>query len=334
MTDVNDLKINEPPSEISSGFLEDLWSSRVKLKTISGLELLWYFIQRGVQTVIALPVSNLITILTISISIFLLGGLLLGLKNIDSLISDAGNRLDITVYLKDLDSVESISNFKADLLKNPHVESVQYFTKNDALNLFKEALGSRSGFIEGLEEDNPLPASLEVKLKSAQIAETDIQNLITFAETNEIVSQVVYGSDWVNKVRAVLKIFRLFGVVVLAIVLSVVVFLITNTIKLVIYSRRDEIEIMQLVGASDGFVKIPFIVGGSLQGAIGSSLGLFLLWVGFYALNANLRASVILGVALPNLFFLSTWLCIVILVMGIFIGAVGSSLAIGKFMNV
>ncbi len=333
MMDKSKPRIYERSSGMGREFLSDLWRTTDSLPRIKGFEIIWYYMQRGFQTIASLPMSNSITIATIAVSLFLFGGTLLGLQNVDATIAGAGNALDITAYLKDSSKKESITKFRKALRTNPHVAHINFISKEKALELFKNDLGSRSGFLDGLENDNPLPASLEITLRSHQSSKGDVEKLIKYIESRPIVDQVVYGSVWVDKARNALRIFRFIGVVILLIVMGIVIFLITNTIKIVIHSRQDEIEVMQLVGASDNFVRVPFILGGLFQGLIGSAIGLGMLQLGFSFLNYQLQNSVIFGIALPHLFLLDIPLVAAILVLGMFIGSVGSFLALGKFMN-
>ena len=149
-----------------------------------------------------------------------------------------------------------------------------------------------------------------------------------------VIDEVVYGSEWVERAQSIIKLFRLFGLACLLVTLAVIIFLISNTIKLVIYARRDEIAIMQLVGASDPYVKVPFIIGGALQGIIGSFIGLLLLRLAFLLLNFELRNSIVVGIALPEIAFLNFLAIVGVVLIGLVVGAVGSFFALGRFMNV
>lgn len=327
--------VPEPPVGIGGGFLTDYWEYREPLPKIKGVEVWWYFLQRGVKTVIALPSSSLIAIFTIAVSLFLLAGFLLVLQNIGRFLTDAGNTLYVTAYIKDSASEEAVTEFVRGLETSTQIRSVEYLSKKDALQIFREGLGSRSSLVDGLEEDNPLPASVDIVFRPDDLGFGGVENVVKRLRAQTmVVDEVVYGSEWVDKVQGVVKVFRLFGVVGILVVLAVIVFLISNTIKLVIYARRDEISIMQLVGASEAFVKIPFLIGGLFEGFVGSVLGLLILKAGFLLLNFELRNSTIFGVALPEAVFLNHWATLGIVFVGVGVGAVGSLFALGKFMNV
>ncbi|MCB0323017.1 MAG: ABC transporter permease [Bdellovibrionales bacterium] len=328
------LSMPEPPPGIGTGFLTDYWQSQRSLPVMQGPEVLLYYLQQGMRTVLALPTSSVITVLTIAVSLFLLAGFLLVLQNVDRLLSEAGNTLYVTAYIKDTAEPEVVTQFVQQLENNPRVREVEYISKERALDLFREDLGPRSGFLEGLDQSNPLPASVDIVLQPEELDVEKIDGVLEGIRAQPVVEELVYGSEWVDRMQRVIKIFRAFGMTSLLVALGIIVFLISNTIKLVIYARRDEIGIMQLVGASATFVRIPFVLGGLMQGLAGSALGLLLLKGGFTILNYEIRNSTIVGVALPDLVFLNVGAIILLTLVGLIVGAVGSLFALRKFMNV
>jgi len=328
------VNIPEPPPDIGSGVLAELWRGEAQLPKIQGFPLLVYYLRRGVDNLIALPMSNLITVLTIAISIFVFAGFLLILQNIDRIVSGAGTTLYFTAFIKDGAADKDVMSFLQELEKSPGVKSVRYLSKADALNMFREELGGRGGFLRGIETANPLPASFELILQPDELKIGRTDRAVDKLRNNPVLEEVIYGSEWVERSQNVIRVFRYLGYVSLFVVLTIIVFLIANTIKLVIYSLRDEIAIMQLVGATDGFIRTPFIVGGVLQGFVGSVAGLLLLRAIFIFLNHEVANSTLLGVALPELFFLGMPLVCLIILLGIVIGALGSLFALGRFMNV
>ena len=327
------LIVPEPPTGLGDGFLTEYWRSQEPLPTIEGPQVWWYYLQRGVQTMIALPMSNAIAIMTIAISLFMLGGFLLLLQNVDRIISRAGNSLYVTAYVRDNSTEPQVAELLRELESNSRVRSVTFVSKPQALESFRKQLGPSSDVLEGLAGENPLPASFDIVLYPDELGTGAIEGVIAALRQKPIVDDVAFGSEWVDRAQGVLKVFRLFGVLGLLIALAVIVFLIANTIKLVIYARRDEIGIMQLVGASDAFVKIPFVISGLVQGGIGAILGVLLLRSGFFLLDLQVRNSQLFGVTLPELSFLGVGATVVVLLLGLFVGALGSFFALGRFMK-
>lgn len=327
------LDLPEPPSGMGSGFLTDYWQSQEPLPKIRGFEVPFYYLSQGVRTVVALPTSSMITIFTIAISLLLFAGFLLIVQDVAQVLQEAGSSLYLTAYLKDDAPEGAVTDFIRELENNSRIRSVKYITKAEALTQFRGDLGPRGSILEGLEDKNPLPASVDIVLR-AEDGGTNAEALVTKLRQVPVVEEVAYGSEWVERAQGVLNVFRLFGLITLLIALAVIIFLISNTIKLVIYARRDEIGIMQLVGASDNFVRVPFVIGGTIQGLVGSIIGLVCLRVCFFLVRFELKSSSIIGISLPDFAFLNGWTIAGIVMIGFFVGAVGSFFALGRFMNV
>lgn len=333
MTDEQKLELPETSPEIGHGFLAGFWQLDRPLTQIRGLPLKLSYLWRGVQTAWAIPLSNSITIMTIAVSLFLLAGALVFLQNVDSLVSNLGGTEYITAYLKNPFAEEELGKLKGELEANSAVRSVDYISKERALELFSQELGSQSSFLKGFTGENPLPASLEVLAASDDLKVGINEKISTRLRESPIVEEVVVGSDWASRVRDTLRTVRTFAYLALCVVLALSIFLIANTIKLVIFSRRDEIEIMQLVGASDSFIKIPFVIGGVLQGFLGAVLGLMLIKLAFVLFNQELHFASVLGSAIPPLSFIGFWGLLGIILLGMLVGALGSFFALGRFMN-
>ncbi|MFN8391528.1 MAG: permease-like cell division protein FtsX [Bdellovibrionota bacterium] len=327
--------VPEPPTGMGSGFLTEYWQQEDPLPRIRGFRNVWYFIQQGFKTVAALPMSSGITIMTIATSLFLLAGFLLAVQNVGRLVVSAGSTFYVTVYVKEQAPQNEVNDFIRELEGNPRVRSVEYISKDQALEAFRKDLGARSAFLEGIEKDNPLPASIDVVLQPDDLGINAVSSMLERLRANTtVVDEVVYGNEWVERMQGVLRIFRLFGAVSMVIMLVVVISLIANTIKLVIYARRDEIGIMQLVGASEWFVKTPFIVGGLIQGGVGSVLGIIFLRMSFALLTSQIQNMTLFGSLFPQLTFLHWATISAIVLFGLLIGALGSFFSLGRFMNV
>lgn len=332
--DPHKINVHEPTPGIGSGFLGEYWQSQRSLPKIQGPEVWLYYFQQGVRTISALPGSSMISVLTIAVSLFLLAGFLLILQNVGGLLTEAGSTLFVTAYVTEDAAPSDVSAFVRKLESSERVRSVSFVSKERALEIFREDLGARSGFLEGLDEKNPLPASVDIVLRPGDDSGSSIEALLEGLRAHSVVDELVYGSEWVERMQRVVRVFRGFGLVSLLVALGIIMFLISNTIKLVIYARRDEIGIMQLVGASDSFVRIPFVIGGLLQGLVGSLFGLLLLRLAFWLLNMEVRDSTVFGVALPDMVFLSFWSIFALIFLGLCVGAFGSFFALRKFMNV
>lgn len=334
MSSGNKFNLPEQEANLVPNFLTEYWQSREPLPSIRGVELWLYYLQRGFQTFYGLLGANMIAVLTIAVSLFLFAGVLLVLLNVDRVISEAGTSLSVSAYLKESTTNAERESLLRELRENKSIRSVTFISKEQALELFRKDLGARSSFLDGLDQDNPLPASVDLLLHPDELKVGSVDAFVGRLRENPVIEEVVYGSEWVRRMQGVIRVFRVFSFVLLGIVLCVIMFLISNTIKLVLFSRRDEIAIMQLVGARDADVRSPFVICGALQGIVGGVLALGLAHIAFTLLDFELRSSTIVGVALPSLEFLPVWLAFGIFLFAVLIGTFGSKLAVRKFMDV
>jgi len=326
------IKIVEQPVELAEGFLTRYWNSDESLPKLGKVESVVYFFQQAFRNMKALPMSNAIAVITVALSVFLLGGFILLLQNFGGLIRESGNSSTVMVYLQDEIPQKKLSEFVREMENSSLVESVDYISPKDALELFRKDLGSESDFLDGLDGNNPLPGSVELKLKSNRNSEEDLQRL--GLSKRSYVTDVITGSEWVEHTRGVLNVMRFLGVAISLILLFVMVFLISNTIRLVIFYRQREIEIMRLVGATREFVQVPYIAGGALQGFVGSMMGLMLLSGIYLVLNSEFSQIRELMAVLPELKYLNRFVIIFLVLGGTVVGGVGSFFATRKLVDV
>ena len=145
------------------------------------------------------------------------------------------------------------------------------------------------------------------------------------------VEEVQYSEEWLRRFEGLMNVIRIVGFIVAGLLSLGVLFIVTNTIRLAIYSRREEIEILKLVGATDWFVKIPFLLEGMIQGGLSGILALVVLYCGYLLLSTKKMA--LLGLAVLHFSFLSHEYLLSILALSVLLGLVGSFVAIGRFFN-
>lgn len=327
-------RFGSPSEDLGSGFLTEYWHSSEALPRITGLEVPIYFFLQGLKNIYALPMSNAIAVTTIAVAFYLFSGFFLLIQNADNLLSRAGGSLNATVYLKDNVQDRDVNEFLRELENNPDILKVQYISSEQALELLRKDLGEQSSFLEGLEGDNPLPASVDFVLRPDALGITQIESTVFRLREKPIVDEVIFGSEWVEKFQRILQVFRYTTWLVLAVVLAIMVFIIANTIKLIVYSRRDEISIMRLVGATPGFVKFPFFLGGLFQGLIGSACSILFVYISYLLLNAEVQNTAVLGFTITGLDFLSLYQVSVLVIFGALVGGIGSLIAVRRFVDI
>ncbi len=289
---------------------------------------LLYFIRQALLNISQNKLIHLISLGTISIAILILGVFLLLLVNVEGWIKNWGGSITMSVYLEDNLPKRQIAVIRQALSSREGVEIQRFISKEEALIELKSALGPQSELVEGLTR-NPLPASFEIAIREPK---TDPASIKRELEGIPGVVEVQYSEAWIKRFRGVMRLVRVGGMMLGGLLCLGVLFIVTNTIKLTIYSRKEEIEIMKLVGATDWFVKIPFLIEGFIQGATGGLLALVSLFV-FYLIMAS-NKGIFLSFTLLEVVFVPHFYMTAIVGLSSFLGFLGSLMAVGRFFEV
>lgn len=278
---------------------------------------------RGVQ---ASPVTSTVAVLTIAVALVLAGGFALLVHNMGDVLEHFGEELQVVAYLdEDLGAEEARA--LADSARTVEgVASVVLVSKQEALRRFRETTGG-GALLEGLDE-NPLPASIEVKLVESRRTPQGLDVVVSALTGLPGVAELAHGQEWVEGYARFVALVRA-AAVGLGLVLGVAALMIVaNTIRLAVYAREDEIEIMGLVGASRSFVRVPFLIEGTVQGALGGLLALALLWLAWIVALPQLEygLKLVLGNVSPEFFGARGSLGLVAVGSGL--GLLGSAMAL------
>jgi cell division transport system permease protein len=277
------------------------------------------------------PLPSLMAVLTIALALFLGSTFAAGILGARALLRSWGAEASLTLYLDPaLGDLQARALGERVRTENPGVE-VKYVDKAEALSRLRADLGDAGAALDGLSQ-NPLPPTLELRPPAAQTSAAEIRALSVRLSGLPGVSDVDYGREWLDKLEALGRALRAAGAGALAVVLAAAVLVVANTIRLAVYARRDEIEIMKLVGATDGYVRVPFLLEGALQGLFGALLavaGLLALqrWLLPKAVAAFAFAS---GLGTPRLHLGQIAL---VVGFGAAVGLFGSYLAVARFLR-
>ena len=292
--------------------------------------LLVYFLRKALENIWTNRFLSLVTLSTIAISMLILGLFSLIYLNVQQSLHQMGGELQITAYLQETISSEQAEVLRSKVADWPEVEGITYISKKQALARFRSQLREYAGILEGLKE-NPLPASLELTLMPQYGRSGNIKELSTRLGRLPGVADVQYGRKWMAKLRVFVEVMKLVGITVGGLLLIATIFVISNTIKLTFYSRREELEIMRLVGATDFFIKAPFLIEGLLHGLGGALLaagGLSLLILFLFShLDLPLRLAVMAG-SLPTGQLVAGFLGL-----GLLLGVLGSMVSLRRFLR-
>lgn len=276
---------------------------------------------------------TVITVGTIALSFLILGVFLIIFSNLKDITSSWQEQIQIVAYLKEGLSSADITSLEGKIRAEREVGSAHFISKDKALSEFKKDLANQTGLLDGLGE-NPLPAYFEIKIKKAY---QDIGAVSLLAERFKKIKgieDVQYGQEWVENLSSFLDLMAIAGLVVGGLVSLAVILIVSNTVKLTVYARAEDIEIMKLIGATDWFVKIPFLIEGVVMGLVGAFLSIAILF-GIYQLLMQ-RLSLNAGI-LPGRFSIAflSWPDIAILLFaGMLLGLFGSFVSVGRFLKV
>ena len=267
-------------------------------------------------------------LVTVLLSMAVLGVVMVFASSIDGMLSDLKSKVEITVFLKDTASADSIEKLQAQIISWPEVKDSEFVSKEKALERLREEFKDHPEILDSLQS-NPLPASFEISLKDPE--QVDVVAVRFKGNTN--VDEVKYGKEIAERIFSVTSTIRNVMLVFLILLGAVSVLLISNTIRLSIFARRHEVEIMKLVGATNWFIRWPFVIEGVTVGLVGAGLALALVLIGTDFVFDRIRQSLVFMSVPFDL--LSPWqLAGVLLLAGVVIGALGSGLGLRRFLNV
>jgi len=295
------------------------------------LRLLPYFLKQALVSMKNHRVVYLIGLGTMVVSLLIPISFSVAFTNLNAWIQEWGRGLSFSVYLAEEVNESKTHAIASHIRALPGAEITEFISKERAWTELKRTLGSQAGLLEGLPE-NPLPASFEVLFKDSPAEEANPQKIKRMLENIEGVEEVQYSEEWVNRFEGILSLLGVVGLVAVGLLSMAVLFIVANTTKLAIYARREEIEILKLVGATDWFVKTPFLLEGLIQGVLSGLVALLVLYSGYLFLSA--RKVQFLGMPVMDFVFMPKEHVLSILALSVILGLLGSLIALSRFFDV
>ena len=286
--------------------------------------------KRAIQDIRDHRFLNAVTIITIAISILIVSAFALFFVNANEIINSWKKGIKIMVYLKPDTPETKISELIRKIQHMDGIRDVRFISKNEAFQELKKQMKRQSSLFENLKE-NPLPDAFEIRLKISFQNQEKVEILATRLESFPQVDEVEYGQRWLGQFTNFFNLFRLTGYAMGGLFFMAALLIVANTIRLVLYSRRDEVEIMRLVGATDSFIKAPFYIQGLIQGAFGGIIGLAALFVGFLLLSSSMERGISPG--LFTIRFLSPGAFCGIILGSTFVGWIACYLSLKQFLK-
>ncbi len=291
-----------------------------------------YSIKEAIKNVWRNGLMSIASISSVMATLVILGIIFVLVLNINSFVQGAQSQFDeITIYLSDTVTAPEVKVIGDDISSIIGVKEVTYESKEQALITWKESWGEQGYLLDGLT-DNPLPNAFKVTLRELG----DTENVVGIIKTFKGVEEVKFYKDLIDKVLGASEFIRTMGLTLIVVLIAISTFMITNTIKLAVNARRKEINIMKYVGATNWFIRWPFLLEGTILGLIGALLAGGIVFVAYqYSYNyfTTQFYVMIASYFVPPRAVISDLLFIFI-VLGSGIGALGSINAMRKHLNV
>ena len=288
-----------------------------------------YFIKETYKSIRRNGFMSFASISTVAVSLLVLGMFLMIFLNTNNLAQYLENQVQISVYMQDSAKDKELASVKDKLTKMPGVVKVTQVNKQQALERFKKRLGDQEQLLNSLGKENPFPNSFEV-----QVDNPDRIKVLT-PQIGQLpkVETAKFGQEVVEHLFQLTKILRLGGIVLVVFLAMATLFIISNTIRLTVFARRKEVIIMKYVGATDWFIRWPFLLEGMTLGFFGAVVAFVLINSIYASLLDRIHATLAFLPLLPTSPLL-LYVDLFLLAAGTGIGALGSYISLRKFLRV
>jgi cell division transport system permease protein len=281
-----------------------------------------YLLVEGLSGLIRRRLSGSVAVMIMGAALLTLSIFSLVTINLDGVLQSLRGEIDVVVYLEDNVHPEDRARLQRDLSATNGVEFVRYLSREQALERFRIELGDDAELLDALRE-NPLPASFELSLSPDGQDAGRVNALTSMISGYPGVDEVVAQIAWVQRLDSVAQAFSMVTLVIGLIVLASSVFVISNTVRLTVEERADQIEIMKLVGATNAFIRTPFILTGWLQGLVAGVVAMVVLVIAHGFIKPHL----------PDVFFFGRGQLVGFTLLSATLGAIGSLLALRRHLK-
>ena len=266
---------------------------------------------------------------TVTVSLFVLGVFLVLIMNMTKMAASLESQVQISAYLIDGLTAEEQKEIARTMKDLSTISKIEYVPKEQALKTLQERLGEQKKILDALGDSNPLPNYFLVTVKNS----SDVKRTAEVIAEIYGVEEVKYGQDVATNLFDLTHLIRVFGLMLMAILALATVFIISNTIRLTIFARRKEIAIMKYVGATDSFIRWPFVLEGILLGFIGGSVSAIILRSFYAAMTEKIYATLTFFPLIEQFPFMN-YLTLFLISSGMLIGILGSTISLKKFLEV
>ncbi len=288
-----------------------------------------YFVREALSSLRHNGLMSIASVSTVALSLLILGMFLIMVLNLNHMASALESQVQISVYLQDNLGDRDMREVGTRITKIPGVVQVTFVDKDEALTRFKQRLGEQQGLLAVLGDTNPLPNAFEVKVDKPESVKPVAQAVAQLKG----VENARFGQEIIEQLFTLTRLIRLIGLALIIFLALAALFIIANTIRITVFARRKEIGIMKYVGATDAFIRWPFVIEGMILGSAGSLIAVFLLVEAYTVLTEQIYQKLVFLPLIPKYPFLN-YISILLVVAGTIIGALGSTISLRRFMKV
>lgn len=288
-----------------------------------------YYIKEALKSMKRNGLMTLASISTVTVSLFILGVFICGVANLNNMASNLEGQVEISVYLKDNLTTPQVMDVGKQLKALPGLKKIEFVNKAQAMEILRKRLGDQQQLLDALGSTNPLPSSY-------QLTFTTPQEVKAAAKAVSAIPQVEsshYGQDVVEQLFKISQVIRIGGVVLIVFLAGATLFIISNTIRLTVFARRKEIGIMKYVGATNWFIRWPFLIEGIFLGFIGALIATACVWEFYHFITVEVSESLAFLPLVP-MFPFFYYMAGILFGVGIVVGAIGSTISLRQYMKV
>ena len=299
---------------------------------IARIQHILYCIREAVMNMHRNKATNGLAVGMIAVSLAIFGIFWLIYSNLHAVAKRWTDDVHIIAYLHDGLTEDQRLSVDANIRMLNIVADLTYVSADEALALFAERLGNQAFLLEGLDA-NPLPASYEIRLQKKHRDLASVRQVVENLKGMSSIEDIQYGEQWLENLTVIIRLLEFIGIFLGIFLFLTVIFTVSNTIKLTLYSREEEITIMKFIGATESFIKGPFLAEGVIRGFVGSVLSLLLLFGLYKLFSATMAYSSQTLLAFAKIAFLPWTAIVSMTLLGSFLGWCGSLLTLHKFLK-
>lgn len=289
-----------------------------------------YSLKDAFKSIVRNKTLSIASIATVAATLFILGAITLAVANVDKAVTQLGSMVEVSIFLKNDITEAQQNDIESKIKAVDGINKIAFESKEEALDKMKVQLNDSTGELTaGFEDDNPFPASFTVKVKEPET----IDKVVSSIDGMDGIEYIKDARSIIQKISKFTDSVKVGAVVAFVIFILISLFLIGNTIKITVFTRKREIGIMKYVGATDWFIRWPLIIEGIILGIIGAIISIIVLGVGYLIVTSKFSLE-LFGFKLMDISYMWKVITWELLACGLFIGAIGSIISMRKFLKV